>query len=92
MNKHKEHLAKVLRPPRAPDITLSVTESEFFYKGVDYLDHMIKPVLLELALEMINVVNEVASSTNISRIESFLGLYNVYRRALKNFLVNQRTF
>ena len=66
-------------------VTLLLARNKFFQTEVDYLGHVIKPGVLVMAPEMSKAVAQAKPPTNVREKRSFLGLFSVNRRFVKNF-------
>lgn len=52
---------------------------------MDYLGHVIRPRMLEIASDTTDAIKELRPVTNITELRSFLGFCNIFRKFVPNF-------
>ena len=82
---HIRHVDEVLTVLRGAGLSLKLRKCHFFVKSVDYLGHVIRPGLLQVAEKNVDAVRQATPPRTQRQLRSFLGLCNVYRRFVKNF-------
>ena len=82
---HLQHLKEVLTLLQGAGMSLKLRKCNFFAQQVDYLGHVIRPGLLQVAERNTEAVKRFKHPTTQTELRSFLGLCNVYRRFVPNF-------
>lgn len=94
-NRHCDHLTISTSPyrpcPQSPrtspqrDRNTKARGCRFFYKGIDYLDHVILSRCLEIAAHTKNLISEKRITASLTDLKSFLRFCYVLRRFFPNF-------
>ena len=82
---HVDHVREVLKVLKESGFSLKLKKCKFFAMSVDYLDHVIRPGRLEVAMKNTEAVKRFKGPTTQTELRSFLGLCNVSRRFVPNF-------
>ena len=82
---HIKHVDEVLTVLREAGMSLKLQKCHFFVKSVDYLGHVIRPGVLQVAQKNVEAIRLAKPPRTQRQLRSFLGLCNVYRRFVKNF-------
>lgn len=82
---HLRHVDEVLQVLRSSGMTLRLNKCHFFVNTVDYLGHVIRPGLLQVAQKNIEAIDKAIPPRTPTQVRSFLGLCNVYRRFVPRF-------
>ena len=85
MGDHIHHVDEILTTVAEAGVTLKINKCHFFQKEVEYLGHMVKPGSLQIDKTNVNSLRQAKPPTNKTKVRSFLGLCNVYRRFIDNF-------
>lgn len=81
---HIKHVDEIVTTLANSVVTLNIPKCHFFERQIEYLGHMIKPVQLEIEKNNVELLYQAKPPTE--NISLFLGLYNVYRRFIDNFI------
>lgn len=79
------HVCKVLMFLRNARVTIKVEKCQFFTKTIEFLEHVIRPRLLEIAWNTTNTISELQQPANLTELQTFLELCTVFRRLAPNF-------
>lgn len=90
MEAHVEHLEKVLGLLKESNVTLKLKKCSFFNSKVVHLFHTIIPGKLAEEIENSWEIHQALFPNDKTKIRSFLGAYNVYRRFVEWFLKRSR--
>ena len=82
---HIQHVEEVLRVLRDAGLSLKLEKCQFFTDTVDYLGHVIRPGVLEVAEKNTATIKGFENPKTQTCLRSFLGMCNVYRRFVPNF-------
>ena len=86
MTQHVSHLDHILGLLRQTGVSFKLTKCDFFTKSANYLGHVIQQGRLSLAEKNIQALREAKHPTTQTEARSFLGICNVYRRFVPNFV------
>lgn len=64
---------------------MKIRECFIFHKKINYLGHVINPGSLEVAPKATDAIKNLKAPTNVTKLRSFLGLCNVFRRFVPHF-------
>lgn len=64
---------------------MNLKKWEFFTNRIDYIAHVIRPGHLKVLTRAIDAIKRLEHLTNVTEIQSFLGLRNVFCRYVPNF-------
>ena len=81
---HLDHLDLVLSSLRKAGVSLKLKKCFFFQPRVDYLGHVIQPGKLSVATDRASAFRLLKFPRTPTKLRSFLGACNVYRRFLKD--------
>lgn len=65
-------------------VSLKQKKCNFFAETIDYIGHVIRPDILKLAEHTTDAVAKLEHLTKQTKLSSFLGLRNVFRRFIPN--------
>ena len=82
---HLKHVEQVLSVLRTAGLSLKLSKCNFFTDTVDYLGHVIRPGLLQVATKNTEAIKGFQHPKTQTNLRSFLGMCNVYRRFVPNF-------
>jgi len=82
---HVQHLDEVLGLLRAAGVTLNLPKFRFFRTTVEYLGHEITPGRLSVLQAHTKALRVAAFPMTRTRVRSFIGMCNVFRRFVPNF-------
>jgi len=82
---HIGHVDHVLRLLREAGVTLRLPKCRIFRTTVEYLGHEIKPDRLGVMDALTRVLREAHFPTSRTKVRSFVGMCNVFRRFVPNF-------
>ena len=82
---HVNHLDEVLTAVENAGVAIRLDNCEFFTAAVNYLEHFVRPGLVELANKNSAAIQESAEPRTLTQMRSFLGMCNVCRRFFPNF-------
>lgn len=85
MPEHVEHVRAVLQVLKDAVLSLKLKKCHFFTGAVDYLGHVIRPGLLEVATKNTEALKGFQQPRTQTELRSFIGMCNVYRRFVPNF-------
>ena len=85
VDEHIKHVEQVLEKLQSAGVSLKLKKCKFFAKTVDYLGHVIRPGLLEVATKNTVAIDGFEEPSTQTHLQSFLGVCNVYRRFVPNF-------
>lgn len=80
VTEHLSHVREVLQLPPNAGVTLELAECTFFDTAVSYLGHTIRPGQLVVDTRHLVAIKQATPRTNNTKLWSFLGMCNVYRR------------
>ena len=80
-----QHVDQVLALLRNAGVSLKLKKCSFFQPKVNYLGHVITPRKILVAKENTAAFANATFPKNATRMRSFLGAANLYRRFIKNF-------
>ncbi len=70
---------------KAHGLCLHLGKCKFFQESVEYLGHVIYPGSLGMQQAKVEAIACILHPTNVSRVRTFMGLANYYRRYVKGF-------
>ncbi|KAL0902232.1 hypothetical protein ABMA27_000152 [Loxostege sticticalis] len=76
---HRERLIAVLDRLESAGLTLQASKCDFFKDEIKYLGHVIDKNGIRKCPEKVKAIVEAQIPTNVSQLQSFLGLINYYR-------------
>ena len=82
---HLVHVEEILEKLQDAGVSLKLKKCRFFAETVDYLGHVIRPGLLEVATKNTAAIDGFEEPKTQTHLRSFLGVCNVYRRFVPNF-------
>ena len=82
---HFRHLGEILAILKVAGLSLKLNKCNFFTKTVYYLGHVIRPGKIEVAEKNTAALQGFKEITMQTKLRSFLGMCNVYRRFVPNF-------
>lgn len=82
---HIAHLRKIYTPSNIAEVMLELKRSCLFVENIEDLRLIIHPRRLKTERHTIDTKRGIRTSTNLTRLHSFLGLCNTFRRFLPNF-------
>ena len=85
LEKHEEHVKKVLRELAKHGLYLKPEKCEFHQKEVKYLELIIGTRGLEMDKKKIETINNWPTPKKLRDIRAFLGFVNFYRRFIKGY-------
>ena len=85
VEEHIRHVDEVFTTLRQAGVTLKISKCRFFSDKVEYLGHIIRPGKLEVDRAHTASLRDAKPPTTKTELRSFLGLFNVYRRFVKDF-------
>lgn len=80
-----QHIEEVLRLSRNLGMTITWQNCFFFSSSIDYLGHVIAQGKLQDVQKITEAIASQQYLTTFSKLRSFLGLCNVYRRRVPKF-------
>lgn len=83
---HIGHVCKVLMLSRDTKVTLQLKKCKFFTETINYLDHVICLRRLDVASPATDAIRGSKELTTLAELRFFLGLCNVFRRSIPNFV------
>jgi len=75
----------VLHRLREARVTLNLEKCTWFSEEVKYLGHIVRPGQLHVHNKNVDALKHAKFSTTKTKVRSFLGMCNVYRRFVKDF-------
>jgi hypothetical protein len=85
MEEHQSHLLIVFERLKTHGLRLHAGKCKFFQENVEYLGHVIYPSGLGVQQVKVEAIARIPHPTNVSRVHTFIGLANYYRRYVKGF-------
>ena len=85
IDEHLKHVNEILDTLRKAGLSLKLKKCRFFTTTVDYLGHVIRPGLLEVATKNQEAIRKMNPPCTQTQVRSFLGMCNVYRRFVEGF-------
>lgn len=73
------HLRRVFTLFKEAGLNLKLNKRKFFSDAIDYIDHVIRPGLLEFMEQKSDEIPELKDPTKFTELKSFLGFWNVFR-------------
>ena len=86
LDDHIHHVDEILTTLTEAGVTLKINKCQFFQKEVEYLGRMVNPRTIQIDKANANSLRNAKPPTNKTQVRSFLGLFNVYRRFIDNFI------
>jgi hypothetical protein len=87
VEEHQIHLQIVFERLKAHGLHLHLEKCKFFQESVEYLGHVIYPCGLGVQQVKVEAIACIPRPTDVSRVRTFMGLANYYRRYVKGFSV-----
>lgn len=81
-----KHTRMVLRLLKDVGVTLKLQKRAFFTNKVDYSGHIIRLGRLGVDSHTAEAICELKTTTTVTDLRSFLGLCNVLKRSVPNFV------
>lgn len=78
-DQHKHRLYTVLQRLDDAGLTVQMSKCEFFKDEISYLGHVIDRYGIRKSLDKVKAILQAPKPTNVSQLQSFLGLTNYYR-------------
>ena len=85
LDENIQHVDEILIVLCEAGMSLKLRKCHFFVKSVEYLGHVIRPGLLQVATRNVEAIERAQHPLTETQVRSFLGMCNVYRRFIKNF-------
>ena len=85
INEHNKILDIVLTALHSSGIKINMKKSSFFTKEVHYLGYIFNQTGVHANPEKIRAILEAPKPTNLTQVQSFIGICNFYSRFIKNF-------
>lgn len=85
IGEHIDHADEILLSLRAAEFRLKITKCRLFTKKIEYVRHIIRPGPLETYSTNTFSLREALPPRKKSELRSFLRLFIVYGRFVKNF-------
>jgi hypothetical protein len=85
VEKHQIHLQIVFERLKAHGLRLHSGKCKFFQENVEYLGHVIYLGGLGVQQAKVEAIARILLPTDVSRVCTFMGLANYYRRYVKGF-------
>lgn len=85
MRDHVKHLDTVLSFLKTAGVSLKLKKCTFFQPRIHYLGHAISPGKLRVAGNAAGAFRDAVFPQTLTRVRSFLGACNVYRRFVRHF-------
>jgi len=82
---HVKDIDTVLHRLREAGVTLTLEKCTWFSDEVEYLGHIVRPGQLHVHNKNEDALKHAKFPTTKTQLKSFLGMYNVYRRFVKDF-------
>eukprot|EP00833_Pecoramyces_ruminatium_P008145 jgi/Orpsp1_1/1182177/evm.model.c7180000080193.1 len=82
---HKEHVKKVLKRLHENGLYAKLSKCEFSTTKTTFLGHVISDKGISMDPNKVKAIMDWPIPSNITEVQSFLGLCNYYRRFIKNF-------
>ncbi len=82
---HIEHVTKVLEKLREANLMIKLRKCKFFKAEISFLGHIIGRYRLKSDLKKIEKIKKLPILTDLTSLQSALGLFLYYRRFIKNF-------
>jgi hypothetical protein len=85
VEEHQIHLQIVFERLKAHGLRLHLGKCKFFQESVEYLGHVIYPSGLGVQKVKVKIIAHISRPMDVSRVRTFMGLANYYRRFVKGF-------
>jgi hypothetical protein len=85
VKEHMTHLDEILRLLKNAGASLKLRKCHFFQTKMNYLGHLIYPGKLSVSKKNIDTIEKAVFPTKRSKLRSFIGMCNVYRRCVQGF-------
>lgn len=82
---HLKHMKQLLTLLLQAWMTLRLNKCFFIHRQIKYFVHIVKPVELHVANKVNNAVHEMEPPSTKTKLRSFLGMCNAYRKFVKDF-------
>src|SRR5262249_34145160 len=82
---HEEYLAVVLQILRDNQLYAKLSKCEFWLDRVGFLGHIVSKEGIQVDPQKVEAVSNWPRPTNVTEIQSFLGMAGYYRRFVKDF-------
>jgi hypothetical protein len=85
VEEHQIHLDIMFEQLKAHGLRLHPRKCKCFQESVEYLGHVIYPGGLGMQQAKVEAIARMSCPTDVSRVRTFMGLANYYRRYVKGF-------
>ena len=85
LNEHKMYLKKVFQRPREHKLYVKPEKCEFAREKITFLGHIISESQIRMDERKVQAVIDWPTPTKVTKLRSFLGLANYYRRFIKGY-------
>ncbi|KAL4026339.1 hypothetical protein IC575_014768 [Cucumis melo] len=85
MEEHRDHLQKVFQKLKENQLYVKRENCSFAQERINFLGHVIECGRIGMEEEKIAAIRDWAMSKSVSKLRSFLGLANYYRRFVEGF-------
>ena len=82
---HVKGVDTVLHRLREAGVTLNLEKCTWFFDEVEDLGHIVRPGQLHVHIKNVDALKHAKFPTTKTKLKSFLGMCNVYRRFVKDF-------
>ena len=90
LEEHKEHLSKVFQELQEHKLYVNSKKSEFFFKEISYLGHIISKDAIRMDPYKLKIIQEWPQPLNLHELRSFIGMCSYYRRFIEKFSIKAR--
>ena len=85
MAEYKKHIKKILRRLHEKNLKINIKKCEFYKIEVKYLENIVKRNNIKINFDKIKFVQKWPISTNIKKVQNFLGFINFNRIFIQGF-------
>lgn len=83
---HIRHVRKALPLPRDAGVAFKLKNCRLSTTTIDYLSHVVRPKHLKVSSHTTDAIRGLKALTNFTELRYFLGLCNVFRQIILNFV------